>query len=132
MTTILSKRLQYIRQSRGLAQKFVASKIGIKANTLSGYESGRREPDSETLASLADFYEVTTDYLLGRSDTPSLSKDEEFNEKHNLYEGVKEVKFREMQEQLKDYSDEEVDELLEWMKFKAEQNRKKRDKQKEE
>lgn len=70
------KRLRYLRERKGLAQKYVAEKIGVKNNTLSGYESGRREPDSDTLSRLADFYEVTTDFLLGRSDEPSLTEKE--------------------------------------------------------
>jgi HTH-type transcriptional regulator, competence development regulator len=71
MSEILGKRLKYIRDKKGVSQTFVAGKIGVKNNTLSGYESGRREPDSETLRKLAEFYEVSTDYLLGVSDTPS-------------------------------------------------------------
>ena len=77
MSNDLSSRLKSLRENRGIAQKFVAEKIGIKANTLSGYENGARQPDPETLKKLADFYEVTTDYLLGRSDTPSFSKSTE-------------------------------------------------------
>lgn len=65
METVLSKRLKAVRERKGMAQKFVASKLDIKPNTLSGYESGRREPDASTLKSLAKFYEVSVDYLLG-------------------------------------------------------------------
>ena len=70
MSEIMGKRLKYLREKSGYQQKFVASKIGVKNNTLSGYESGKREPDSETLMKLADFYGVTTDYLHGRTDNP--------------------------------------------------------------
>ncbi len=58
------ERLRHLRTIKGLSQKFVAEKIGVKNNTLSGYESGRREPDTETLVKLADLYEVSLDYLL--------------------------------------------------------------------
>ncbi|MDL0434677.1 MULTISPECIES: helix-turn-helix domain-containing protein [unclassified Niallia] len=68
MGEIMGKRLRLLREKSGLSQKFVAEKIGVKNNTLSGYESGNREPDSEILTKLADFYEVSTDYLHGRSD----------------------------------------------------------------
>lgn len=65
MGEIMGKRLRLLREKSGLSQKFVAEKIGVKNNTLSGYESGNREPDSEILTKLADFYEVSTDYLHG-------------------------------------------------------------------
>lgn len=67
-TMILAKRLKSLRESKGFKQNFIAYKIGIKNNTLSGYESGARRPDPETLAKLADIYDVSTDYLLGRTD----------------------------------------------------------------
>jgi transcriptional regulator with XRE-family HTH domain len=77
MIGTLPKRLRYLREKRGLAQKYVAEKIRVKNNTLSGYESGRREPDNQTLNKLADFYGVTSDYLIGRSDEPTLTGKED-------------------------------------------------------
>lgn len=77
MSEIMGKRLKYLREKSGLQQKFVADKIGVKNNTLSGYESGNREPDSETLTRLADFYGVTTDYLLGRNEKKEAELDPE-------------------------------------------------------
>ncbi|WYU50005.1 helix-turn-helix transcriptional regulator [Bacillus sp. FSL K6-0047] len=71
MNTIIGSRLKLLREKRGYSQKFVAEKIGVKNNTLSGYEAGRREPDSSTLNTLADFYKVSVDYLLGRTDNPN-------------------------------------------------------------
>lgn len=70
----LGERLKNLRENRGITQKFLAEKIGVKANTLSGYESGRREPDAETLRKMADYYEVTMDYLLGRTRDPKFSQ----------------------------------------------------------
>lgn len=72
MSEIIGHRLKFLREKKGIAQKFVAEKIGIKNNTLSGYESGRREPDSEIISKLADFYNVSTDYILGRTDDERL------------------------------------------------------------
>jgi transcriptional regulator with XRE-family HTH domain len=65
---IVGKNIRSLREKRGLAQKFVAEKIGVKNNTLSGYEAGRRLPDADILQKLADFFEVSTDFLLGRTD----------------------------------------------------------------
>lgn len=65
--SILAKRLKGLREQRGYYQKFVAEKLGIRSNTLSGYENGTRMPDPEMLSKLADLYNVSTDYLLGRT-----------------------------------------------------------------
>jgi len=77
VSELLGKRLKALREKKGISQKFVATKIGVNNSTLSGYESGYREPDGETLSRLADFYEVTTDYLLGRSNNSQLSSNTE-------------------------------------------------------
>lgn len=64
----LARRLRALREEHGYLQKFVADKLDIKSNTLSGYENGTRSPDPSMLSSLADFYNVSIDYLLGRTD----------------------------------------------------------------
>ena len=116
MSDILGKRLRYLRDRRGLSQKFVAKKFGIANNTLSGYESGDRKPSPELIAKFADFYEVTTDYLLGITDSMYRTKvQDEFikqsgapvvdlKEKYTFsYEGKK-------------LSDEELRGILSWIK----------------
>lgn len=80
MSDKLSKRLKNLRESKGYLQKYVADKIGVKSNTLSGYENGTRAPDPEMIVKLAEFYGVTTDYLLGNSDDPNKTEDEELEE----------------------------------------------------
>ncbi len=74
----LANRLKSLREERGYLQKFVADKLGIRSNTLSGYENGTRSPDPEMLVELAKLYNVTTDYLLGRSNDPNLTEEEAF------------------------------------------------------
>lgn len=61
-------RLQEIRKSEKITQEQLAEIIGVKANTISQYESGVREPNIRTLIDLADLFDVTVDYLIGRSD----------------------------------------------------------------
>ena len=77
METILSRKLKNLRDKHGYLQKFVADKLGVRSNTLSGYESGARAPDPKMLVDLAEFYNVTTDYLLGKSDNPELTEKDE-------------------------------------------------------
>ena len=56
-----------LRIASGLTQNEMAEKIGISRSTIGMYETGAREPDFETLEKIADFFNVDTDYLLGRS-----------------------------------------------------------------
>ena len=61
-------RLPNIRRSKGFTQKQVADGIGISEVGLQNYENGRRKPAFDVLIALADFYDVSLDYLVGRSD----------------------------------------------------------------
>src|SRR5699024_5653337 len=63
----ISKKLKELREEKGYLQKFVANKIGVRSNTLSGYENATRSPAPEMILKLADLYDVSTDYLLGRT-----------------------------------------------------------------
>lgn len=72
--SILARRLKNLREKHGYLQKFVADKLGVRSNTLSGYENGTRSPDPEMLVELARLYNVTTDYLLGETDNPNNEK----------------------------------------------------------
>lgn len=64
--TMLHERLVELRQCHNMKQFEVADRIGIVRSTYSGYERGTRTPDAYTLSRIADFYHVTTDYLLGK------------------------------------------------------------------
>lgn len=66
-----SERLKEVRKKKGLRQADVARHLGIEARSYQYYEGNRRRPDYEGLVALADLFEVTTDYLLGRTDTPN-------------------------------------------------------------
>lgn len=68
---MLHERLVELRKSKKMTQKDLAKKIHISRDTYAQYEIGRRKPDYETLERIANFFDVTTDYLLGRTDDPS-------------------------------------------------------------
>lgn len=59
-------RLKEIRERKGITQKQVAEFLGRGVTTYANYETGRRDMDTETLVMLAEYFEVTTDYILGR------------------------------------------------------------------
>ena len=65
---ILAERLRFLREQRNLTQADVAKEIGIATFTYQRYEYGEREPSASLLKTLADFYNVSADYLLGRSE----------------------------------------------------------------
>lgn len=59
--------LKSLRKSFGLTQDELANKLDVSRSTIGMYENGSREPDYETLETIADFFNVDTDYLLGRT-----------------------------------------------------------------
>ena len=63
---IISERLKLLRAKHIISQKRLAEALDIKQNTLSQYETGVRLPSYEILIAIANYFCVTTDYLLGR------------------------------------------------------------------
>ncbi|OYP44793.1 DNA-binding XRE family transcriptional regulator [Lachnotalea glycerini] len=64
------KRLKSIRLSRNLTQKQLAEAIGSSERGIQNYELGASKPKYEIIIALADYFDISTDYLLGRSDNP--------------------------------------------------------------
>ncbi|WP_432627224.1 helix-turn-helix domain-containing protein [Brotaphodocola sp.] len=58
--------LKQLRNRDNLSQAELAQKLGVAKSTIGMYESGKREPDFETLESIADFFNVDMNFLLGR------------------------------------------------------------------
>lgn len=65
---MIGDTLKRLRTKKGLTSEELCSKIGIKGGSYRNYERNDRKPDYDTLVKLADFYNVSTDYLLGRPD----------------------------------------------------------------
>ncbi len=61
------RNITFLRKERGISQKQAAADLGISQSLLSHYEKGIRECGMDFLCKAADYYEVTTDYLLGRT-----------------------------------------------------------------
>ena len=62
-------RMKELRQERGITMKDAAQQLDLPYTTYVNYEKGTREPNSETLIQIANFYNTSIDYLLGKSDT---------------------------------------------------------------
>lgn len=84
MTTIetFSDRLVKLREKTGKKRQEVADEIGISRASLEYYEKGKRKPDIEILAILANYFKVSSDYLLGLSNAESTNKDIQFISKY--------------------------------------------------
>lgn len=81
---MIGDTLKRLRTKKGLTSEELCSKIGIKGGSYRNYERNDRKPDYDTLVKLADFYNVSTDYLLGRPDAkpPEEPLDEFARKKH--------------------------------------------------
>lgn len=72
MRNKLKDRIRLLRKEKGLSQSQVADALNITRGSYSNYENGYREPDSNTLIKLAEFFGETSDYLLGLTDENNL------------------------------------------------------------
>lgn len=83
MAEVNRERLVLVRNKHGFSQKYVALSVGVAPSIVSRWESGIKIPSRENLTKLANLYNVSVDYLLGRSDEElpvtdeSLSTDEQ-------------------------------------------------------
>ncbi len=62
------------REQRHLSQVFLGMELGMSQNTISRYETGAREADYDTLIAFADYFQVSIDYLLGRTENPEINR----------------------------------------------------------
>ena len=64
----MGTRLKELRLEKGLRLKDVADAMGLTLRAICNYEAGTREPSIDILKKLCDFFDVSADYLIGRSD----------------------------------------------------------------
>lgn len=67
-------RLKYLREQRKISQLKLAIDLNMNQNSISRYETGVREADYATLIRFADYFNVSIDYLLERTDNPKFFK----------------------------------------------------------
>ena len=66
----LAKRLKELRESRRVYQREMAEHLGLSFRGYQNYETGQSEPKIAALIAIADYYQVSIDYLVGRTDVP--------------------------------------------------------------
>ncbi len=67
-------RLKEIRKAKGISQLKLAMELNTNQNTISRYETGEREPGLVELVAIADYFDVSVDYLLERTDNPKVNR----------------------------------------------------------
>jgi HTH-type transcriptional regulator, competence development regulator len=124
------KRLKALRLQKKLTHQDMADFLGITRQGYSKYENGQSQPDIETINKLAEFFNVTTDYLLGRTDVLETRTEEEntlaiINQLIKEY-GIEQMGFFDI-EKWKSLSEEEIEEIIkhfEWVVHKANEKNK--------
>ena len=67
-------RLKELRKKKGLSQLRLATDLNTTQNTISRYETGEREPGIDELIKIADYFNVSIDYLIGRTENPKTNR----------------------------------------------------------
>ena len=71
---MMQNNLRKLRKEKGLSQIAVQMQTGIEQALISKYENGERVPPTETVMQLADFYGVSMDYIMGRTDRKEINR----------------------------------------------------------
>lgn len=74
------ERLKQLRNNKGLSQKELTDRLNLNRSTYARYETSSTQPDFQTLIKLAKFYNVSIDFLLGNSDDPNETKDDDLED----------------------------------------------------
>jgi HTH-type transcriptional regulator, competence development regulator len=124
---MLGETIAKLRKEKGLSQYELADRLGFSRGKLSNYEQGSRQPDYDTLKKIADYFEVSIDFLLGREEKANTKKDtlEEVNKLVKEY-GIEQFGFFDI-EKWKDLSSEDIEEIkkhFEYVVFQAKQRNK--------
>ena len=67
-------RLKELRRAKQISQVKLAIDLNLTQNSVSRYETGEREADYKTLIAIADYFNVSIDYLLGRTNNPQINR----------------------------------------------------------
>lgn len=108
-------RLKNLREERGLSQVELAKILNIANSTLSLYESGSREPNFEILKKIANYFNVSTDYILGRNEV--MSSQIENKENHNIDEKIMNLVKERFTDKIADLTEEQQNKVLEYIEF---------------
>ena len=67
-------RLKELRKKKNISQLRLATELNTTQNTISRYETGEREPGIDELIKIADYFNISVDYLIGRTENPKMNR----------------------------------------------------------
>jgi len=105
---MLCQRLAELRLENGLTKKKLGEVLNMTPEGYGHYESGKRKPTPDVIAMLSDFYNVSTDYLLGRTDDPIPPNEKNASQDDISLDDIEFALFGELRE----LDDEDKEELL--------------------
>ncbi|MFW9968593.1 MAG: helix-turn-helix domain-containing protein [Candidatus Odinarchaeota archaeon] len=108
----LSYRLKKLREEKGITTREISKIFNVSKSTISNYENDIRKPDYEMIKRLAEFYDVSTDYIIGNTDDRNI----EVMKDNDIPEILRNVGYEEIniiKEAKKKLTTEEIKELLE-------------------
>lgn len=74
---MIGEKIKELRKNNKITQEQLGNAIGVSKMAISYFEKGKKSPGRESLKKIADYFGVTTDYLLGRSEDPELNEEED-------------------------------------------------------
>lgn len=116
---MFGRRLKELRLEKKINQAELGEIIGISPSTVGMYEREQRFPDKDILSKIADYFEISVDYLLGRTDERNIIK-----EKPKLDPSVKTIAAHRLGD-IEDLDDDAIDKINEYIEFIRMQYKKK-------
>ncbi|WP_342505907.1 helix-turn-helix transcriptional regulator [Sporosarcina sp. FSL K6-2383] len=116
--------MRELRKSKKMTMKEFGERFNLAESTISGYENGTRKPDIDQVRKFADFFEVTTDYILGQT---VVNYPETLKEDKSFYMSRIATEFPDIDLMFKDLESldaEGMKEVYDYIKFKVSQNKK--------
>ena len=74
---LIGEKIKELRKNSKITQEQLGNAIGVSKMAISYFEKGKKSPGRESLEKIADYFDVTTDYLLGRSEDPELNEEDD-------------------------------------------------------
>lgn len=124
-------RLKELRNNKGLSQKELTDRLKLNRSTYARYETSTTQPDFETLKKLADFYDVSVDYILGRTDNPSPVNSNNFEPLLEIKKiakelGIENLSFYDLEE-WKNFTKEDIEDIKKHFEYIAYRARKRKE-----
>lgn len=125
--SILGTRIKNLREEKSITQLQLSKILNIGNTTLSQYESGKRVPSDSIKKAIADYFNVSIDYLLGRTDIKNTPNFEEDTPTEKIAKLVKENKIETLAAHFdgEDITDDDVEDIKNFIEFVVEKRKKK-------